>query len=84
MVEIWQLALKQKEIETSLPVIIPIVVYYGVSRWNIGTDFSGLFKLEDNDLRRYIPGFEYMLNDLSHLSSIFINVHSKCNRQDKC
>ncbi len=36
----------------SLPPIMPLVLYHGVDKWNVSTDFTGLFELPE-ELRRY-------------------------------
>jgi len=68
MIEIWKLIIKQrKTIDGYLPVIIPIVIYHGKGKWNIDVKLKGLYRVENDVLDRYIPNFEYILNDLSGL-----------------
>jgi len=68
MVKIWGLLIKQGQVHTKLPIIIPLVIYHGASAWRIDTRFTGLFCPPDDSLRVYIPDFNYMLYDISHLS----------------
>ncbi len=51
-----------------LPVIIPMIIYHGLNSWDIDNRFKGLFNLNKDSLGRYIPDFEYIINDLSKLS----------------
>ncbi|SHF12553.1 Rpn family recombination-promoting nuclease/putative transposase [Caloramator proteoclasticus] len=67
VVEIWDMNIK-KEGVGKLPVIIPLVIYHGNERWNIrndlGTIIEGYEELKE-EVKRYIPNFEYLLYDLS-------------------
>ncbi len=63
MLEIWEMAIKNKE---SLPLVIPIVVYHSKSkkRW-VKKPFEKYFKDVDENLRGFIPTFDYQLTDLN-------------------
>lgn len=52
---------------SSLPVVIPVVVYHGRQAWNIALGFQNLFTddLAGAVWRRYVPNFEYHLCDLT-------------------
>jgi len=67
MLKIWRLALKQTT-ETSLPVIIPMVLYHGQRKWPYGTEFSSLFSKHSEKLAAYIPDFGFILRDLTQYS----------------
>ncbi|GAB6160978.1 Rpn family recombination-promoting nuclease/putative transposase [Desulfothermus naphthae] len=67
MVKIWDLYLKQNQSST-LPVIIPLVIYNGYRKWTIKTNFSELFGETEKELDSYIPDFNYLLYDLSSIS----------------
>ncbi|GAB6163985.1 Rpn family recombination-promoting nuclease/putative transposase [Desulfothermus naphthae] len=67
MVKIWDLYLKQNQSST-LPVIIPLVIYNGHRKWTIKTNFSDLFGEIEKELDIYIPDFNYLLYDLSTIS----------------
>jgi predicted transposase/invertase (TIGR01784 family) len=64
MVEIWNLLLKQRKGGEKLPPVIPVVLYHGRAEWRIGRDFRGLI-VDDGELERYLPDFDYELCDLS-------------------
>jgi len=67
MIRIWEQALKQG-VAGPLPLIIPIVVYHGRSRWKIGLEFFDLFDDLPEELKSFAPCFQYLLCDLSRYS----------------
>ena len=70
MTDIWEAKIK-KEGLNELPIIIPLVIYHGKDEWNIkislGEMINGYDELSDN-IRKYIPNFEYLLYDISRYS----------------
>jgi hypothetical protein len=66
MVRIWEKMVEADANADLLP-IIPLVLYHGESRWNIGPTFDGLFNGAE-ELRPYWPEFKYQLYDLSQWS----------------
>ncbi len=63
-VKLWERA-KEAGVE-QLPLVIPVVVYHGRQRWNVGKSFRSLVAgSEREEWRRYVPDFEYYLVDLS-------------------
>lgn len=65
MVRIWEI--KIEEIGR-LPVIIPLVVYYGKEGWNIGRNLGDMILGDGEfpqDVKALIPNYEYLLYDLS-------------------
>lgn len=67
MLKIWESLLDEKM--KSLPVIIPLVLYHGKSRWNVSKQFADVIKVESDALKMYVPAFEYSLCDVSEKSS---------------
>lgn len=65
-VRIWEYYFKQHKNPGYLPVIIPIVIYNGASKWKTDTQFISLLA-ETQDLEDYIPDFRYLVYDISHL-----------------
>lgn len=68
MAEIWNTKLNKEKIE-QLPVIIPVVIYHGVSGWNIETTLGGMitgYKELPCGVKKYIPDYEYLIYDLSN------------------
>jgi len=68
MAEIWNTKLNKEKIE-QLPVIIPVVIYHGVSGWNIETTLGGMitgYKELPRDVKKYIPDYEYLIYGLSN------------------
>ncbi len=49
-----------------LPLIVPIIVYHGKTRWEL-RHFSDSFEDWDDSLMPYLPAFDYLLTDLSRL-----------------
>ncbi len=66
MARIWEQAVKRGE-TSPLPTIIPVVVYHGRSKWKVGLEFQDLFDLPE-ELRGFLPGFRYLLCDLTQYS----------------
>lgn len=67
MVEIWK-----RSDEDQLPLIIPLVIAHGRSRWNTSTQFSDLvqgYDQLDSKVKQYIPNYEYILFDLTTYSN---------------
>jgi len=62
MIKIWNLKIKQR---SSLPIIIPIVIYHGKSNWNIGLNLKDILEEIPEKLEKYVPNFEYILYDLT-------------------
>ncbi|UCH94812.1 MAG: Rpn family recombination-promoting nuclease/putative transposase [Candidatus Aminicenantes bacterium] len=67
MVHVWDLYLANHDKAKYLPPVIPLVLYHGKSKWNLGTHFSKLFN-EPGPLKAFIPDFKYLLLDISHKS----------------
>jgi len=69
MVKIWELILKQEPELKLLPPIIPLVLYHGKDKWDIGTRLSAIIPLgAKKELKSYLPDFSYILYDLSAYS----------------
>ena len=67
MVKIWRLGQKQGGCG-KLPIVVPLVLYHGRSRWRINEDFLSGFNGPVEALVEYIPDFRYVLYDLSEYS----------------
>ncbi len=70
MTEIWD-AKAQKENEWQLPLVIPLVMYHGKTRWNAPLRLKDMMQGNTNipkEMENYIPDFEYLLFDFSHRS----------------
>lgn len=64
MLEAWERAIYEKK---PLPMIVPIIVYHGKTRWNV-QPVEAYFDDWDETLRPYLPAFDYLLTDLSGLN----------------
>ena len=68
MVQKWSKWVKDREqFEGYLPIVIPIVVYHGVAKWKYSPDFFDLFRMPSEHFRFFIPRFEHLLHDISHV-----------------
>ena len=66
MVLEWHTIAKQRELlGRVLPPIIPIVVYQGHRRWNVGNDFHSIIDFPSDSFKVFTPNFEYLLWDFS-------------------
>lgn len=67
MVEIWEAKIN-KERKKPLPVIIPLVIYHGVDKWNtpsnLGELLLGYDELPEN-LKVNVPNFDYLLYNVA-------------------
>ena len=62
MVRIWE---QQRANKERLTPIIPVVFYHGDREWHISTEFQALFNDLPEAAKRYVPSFEYILQDYS-------------------
>ena len=62
MVKIWE-----KKNDHGFPVIIPLVLYHGETRWRVGLNFRDLFDSPE-EIASFIPDFQYLLWDASGYS----------------
>jgi predicted transposase/invertase (TIGR01784 family) len=70
MVRIWEQKIK-KELDQKIPVVIPLVVYHGKDQWKIKTSLGEMIRGYEElpeDVRRFIPNYQYLLYDLSTFS----------------
>lgn len=67
MVEIWE-AKANKENTKELPIIIPLVIHHGRSNWRIPSSLGAMlngYEAFPEELKMYVPNFEYLIYDLS-------------------
>jgi len=64
MINLWKSYLDQHPKAKHLPIIIPMVLYNGESRWSVPREFSELFSGRE-DFSEIIPNFSYLLLDLT-------------------
>ena len=73
IVRIWEEKYDRKA--NRLPIIIPMVIYHGESKWNVQTKLINLIKGIDElpeETKKYIPVYEYELYDLSPFGQVMI------------
>ena len=91
MMEVWEAKIeddiaKRKELDLpetadmEIPIIIPLVVYHNKDNWNVkrtlGEMIPNFDSLPDN-VKKYIPDFEYMLSDLSNPEDEEVNLEEE-------
>ena len=70
MAEIWEMKMKKEEV-SELPIVIPLVVYHGKSKWRFPLHLGGFlngFEEMPQNVKEYLPNFHYLLYDLSDYS----------------
>jgi predicted transposase/invertase (TIGR01784 family) len=65
--KIYSLYVKQTRAK-HLPIVIPMVLYHGRKKWEIGIRFSDIIKGPYEALCEYVPDFKYILFDLTQYS----------------
>lgn len=61
---IWELYRKQSGAD-KLPPVIPILIYHGRKKWDIGTRLSDVIEDAPTEVRKYIPDYNYLVYDFS-------------------
>lgn len=67
MIKIWEQKINKGKAST-LPMIIPLVVYHGETKWDVELSLGKLITGVDtlpNSIKKYIPDYQYILYDLS-------------------
>ncbi|HZW68747.1 MAG TPA: Rpn family recombination-promoting nuclease/putative transposase [Pseudogracilibacillus sp.] len=68
-----------KEKQTEIPIVIPLVMYHGERKWNAPISLHEIISGEtkdEPDVKKYIPNFEYLLFDFSHWSDEEVRGHA--------
>ncbi|CCK78969.1 Rpn family recombination-promoting nuclease/putative transposase [Desulfobacula toluolica] len=63
MVEQWYELEKQGTLGKKLPPILPILIYHGEKGWTPGVHFHDIVNIPHDDMKAYIPDFQYFLSD---------------------
>jgi predicted transposase/invertase (TIGR01784 family) len=67
MGEIWNTKMKKEKMD-QVPLIIPLVIYHGASRWNIEKTLGEMIVGYSNfsaDIRKFAPDYGYLIYDIS-------------------
>jgi len=79
MVRIWNQKVN-RENNTQIPVIIPMLIYHGKTQWNIGPMLSDLimeFNTLPEEVKQMTPDYRYQIYDLSQFSDEAIKGNAK-------
>jgi len=68
IINIWEYNIKQNQ---NLMPIIPIIFYHGVEKWEYKKFYDYFYGI-DNELKQFLPDFDYLLTDLSNYADIEI------------
>jgi predicted transposase/invertase (TIGR01784 family) len=68
ILNIWEKSIKEND---TPPLVIPVVLYHGRGKWR-RRDLQAFLSENDESFKRFIPGFEYILIDLSAYSDEWI------------
>ena len=74
MINIWESKIQDevgKKSEIELPIILPLVVYHSEGKWDIKKTLGEMmpnYKDFPDNIKKYIPNFEYLLFDLSEIN----------------
>jgi len=63
MVEQWYDLEKKGILGSKLPPIFPILIYHGKKGWTPGIHFHDIVNIPHDDMKLYIPDFQYFLSD---------------------
>ena len=67
MISVWEKYLSEHPNTKKLPFIFPLVLYHGKEEWKVSKKFSSLIDIIPHG-EKYVPDFEYELNDITHMS----------------
>jgi predicted transposase YdaD len=70
VIRIWEQHLREHSRARLLPAVIPLVVYHDRRRWTAPVqtlDLIDLDPIEKNAVERYLPRFEFLLDDLTKI-----------------
>jgi len=71
VVRIWERWARSEALGKLLPPVLPVVLHHSETGWTAAQRFSDLVDLDGEDraaLGRLVPDFEYVLDDVSHVS----------------
>lgn len=67
MLKIWNLHWRQSPGDP-LPIIIPVLIYHGTEKWKYGADLHSHVSCPKEELKVYVPDFQFILDDLTVLT----------------
>ncbi|WP_045214334.1 Rpn family recombination-promoting nuclease/putative transposase [Desulfonatronovibrio magnus] len=59
---------RRNKLSGYLPIIIPVIIYHGVSEWTFSREFEDYFEIPHESFRVFIPKFRHLLHDITHMA----------------
>jgi len=63
-VQKWMYMLKNKQLGKQLPIILPVVIYHGKTKWKYSLFFEDYFDLPSEAFKEFIPKYRHILHDI--------------------
>ena len=63
-VQKWMHMLKNQKLGKQLPIIVPVVIYHGKTKWKYSLFFEDYFDLPAEAFRDFIPKYRHILHDI--------------------
>mgnify|MGYP000232194211 CR=1 FL=1 len=63
-VQKWMHMLKNQKLGKQLPIIVPVVIYHGESKWKYSLFFEDYFNLPSEAFKDFIPKYRHILHDI--------------------
>uniref|UniRef100_UPI0005EB9D6D Rpn family recombination-promoting nuclease/putative transposase n=1 Tax=Desulfonatronovibrio magnus TaxID=698827 RepID=UPI0005EB9D6D len=67
-VQKWMNLYRRNKLSGYLPIVIPVIIYHGVSKWTFSCDFEDYFEIPHESFRVFIPKFRHLLHDITHMA----------------
>ncbi|WP_045217122.1 Rpn family recombination-promoting nuclease/putative transposase [Desulfonatronovibrio magnus] len=66
-VQKWMNLYRRNKLAGYLPIVIPVIIYHGISKWNFSHNFEDYFDIPHESFRVFIPKFRHLLHDITHM-----------------
>ncbi len=66
-VQKWMNLYRRNKLGGYLPIVIPVIIYHGVSEWTFSHEFEDYFEIPHESFRVFVPKFRHLLHDITHM-----------------
>lgn len=66
-VQKWMNLYRRNKLAGYLPIVIPVIIYHGVSKWTFSHNFEDYFDIPHEAFRVFIPKFRHLMHDIAHM-----------------